>query len=467
MSPERAPIRPSTGTPGDSASALATSGPGSSSGAPDGVDAIVVGAGVIGAAVAFELAKRGYATLNIDRLPAAGYGSTSSSCADVRAHYSTLQGVAIAYEGFAYWRNWEQYLGVSDDAGSARYVEAGTVLLKSASGRHEAVLEHYRALGVEFEEWSAAELERRLPFYDLGAFWPPTRPTDARFWRPPEEKVAGAIFTPGSGYVNDPQLATHNLQRAAEAYGARFLFKEEIVEIRHNRERVQGVTLSDGRQIASPIVINAAGPYSFLINRMAGVESSQNIHTRPLRQEVHLVPAPPGLDFEADGLPTSDPDNGIDFRPDVGNQILVASLDPDCDPRVWVEDPDVFQRHVTESQWEAQVYRLARRMPTLGIPSERKGVVDLYDVSDDWIPIYDRSDLPGFYMAIGTSGNQFKNAPVVGRLMAELIDQVESGHDHDRDPIKLPALHSGSELDLGFYSRLREPTRESSLSVNG
>ena len=43
------------------------------------VDAVVIGAGVIGAAVAFELSKRGYKTLNIDKLPASGYGPTSNS----------------------------------------------------------------------------------------------------------------------------------------------------------------------------------------------------------------------------------------------------------------------------------------------------------------------------------------------------------------------------------------------------
>ena len=81
-------------------------------------------------------------------------------------------------------------------------------------------------------------------------------------------------------------------------------------------------------------------------------------------------------------------------------------------------------------------------MPSLRIPNERKGIVDLYDVSDDWIPIYDRSDLDGFYMAIGTSGNQFKNAPVVGHLMAELIDRVEHGHDHDDEPVKVRCVYT-------------------------
>ena len=47
-----------------------------------------------------------------------------------------------------------------------------------------------------------------------------------------------------------------------------------------------------------------------------------------------------------------------------------------------------------------------------------RGIVDLYDVSDDWLPIYDRSAIDCFYMACGTSGNQFKNAPVVGELMS-------------------------------------------------
>lgn len=113
------------------------------------------------------------------------------------------------------------------------------------------------------------------------------------------------------------------------------------------------------------------------------------------------------------------------------------------------------------------MFRLARRIPTLPIPNDRKGVVDLYDVSDDWIPIYDRSDLPGFYMAIGTSGNQFKNAPVVGHVMVELIEHVEQGHDHDAEPLAVTARHTGAELDLGFYSRLRQVNPDSSFSVNG
>lgn len=430
-------------------------------------DAVIVGAGVIGAAVAFELSKRGYRTLNIDKLPAAGYGPTSNSCSIVRAHYSSREGVAMAYEGFFYWQNWNDYLGVTDDAGSAKYMQCGTILIKSATGHHEKVLRQYHDLGIEFEEWDPRRLQERMPIYDTGAFWPPKRPEDSHFWDPPGGEIEGAVFTPGSGYVNDPQLATHNLQRAAEAHGASFLFRQIVGGIRRSRERVTGITLTDGKEIDAPIVVNVAGPHSFLVNRMAGVERTMNVKTRPLRHEVHHLPAPPDFDFEANGIHTSDGDTGVYFRPESGNHILVGSEDPECDARIWVDDPDRYDRNVTEAQWEAQVYRLARRIPSLRIPTERKGIVDLYDVSDDWIPIYDRADLPGFYMAIGTSGNQFKNAPVVGHVMAELIERVEGGHDHDAEPVRVKARYTGLDLDLGFYSRLRDVNPESSFSVNG
>jgi sarcosine oxidase subunit beta len=73
-------------------------------------DAIIIGAGVIGAPIAYELSKMGYKTMSVDKLPDAGEGSTSGSCAIVRAHYSTEDGVAFAYEGFKYWLDWENYL---------------------------------------------------------------------------------------------------------------------------------------------------------------------------------------------------------------------------------------------------------------------------------------------------------------------------------------------------------------------
>lgn len=432
-------------------------------------DAIIVGAGVIGSAVAFELAKRGYKTLNIDKLPTSGYGSTSNSCAIVRAHYSTWDGVAMAYEGFFYWDDWANYLGVNDERGMIKYMKTGSVLFKLQGEDHsKKCLKFFKEIGVEHEIWDLKKLKEMIPIFSHDQYDGTTRPDeDDHFWDKSGKKIEGAVYTPGSGYVSDPQLSSHNLQVAAEANGGEFLFNSEITEIHQQNGRVTGVTLKSGEQIDSSIVVNVAGPHSFVINQMADVEKEMNIKTKALRHEVHHVPSPEGFDYEKDGFHASDGDNGIYFRPETGNTILIGSEDPLCDPKEWIADPDNYNNQVTESQWKAQVYRCARRIPELKIPSRTSGVVDLYDVSDDWIPIYDKSVLDGFYMAIGSSGNQFKNAPVAGHCMAELIDACEKGHDHDADPVMVKTVYTDLELNMGFYSRNRKINPNSSFSVNG
>ena len=430
-------------------------------------DAIVIGAGVIGANIGFELAKAGYRTLNIDKLPTSGYGSTANSCAIIRTHYSTWAGVAMAYEGVFYWRNWADYLDSEDERGHVVFNECGGTYLGGDDRYTEKVLPLFDEIGIPYEIWDNETVKDRFPGIDLGRHGPPKRADDDAFWADATDQLNGAVYCPVAGYISDPQLSAHNLQRAAEAKGAEFRFNTEIVDIRTAAGQVTGVTLADGTEIDARIVVNVAGPHSFVINKMAGVADSMNIQTRALRHEVHHVPAPDGVDFEADGMLIGDDDAGTYFRPEVGNHILVGSQDPECDPQVWVDDPDDYDRNISSDQWRNQVLRLARRLPALGVPTEKKGVVDLYDVSDDWIPIYDKTDLGGFYLAIGTSGNQFKNAPVAGYCMTKLIQAVEAGHDHDSDPVIVKQRYTGLELDMGAYSRNREINRDSSFSVLG
>ena len=115
------------------------------------------------------------------------------------------------------------------------------------------------------------------------------------------------------------------------------------------------------------------------------------------------------------------------------------------------------------------MYRASLRIPSLQIPNSKNQqyIVSTYDVSDDWIPIYDKSSLPGFYMAIGTSGNQFKNAPIVGEMMAHLITTSENGHDHDAKPVTFHLKNIDRTISMGFYSRKRKVNQQSSFSVLG
>lgn len=430
-------------------------------------DAIVIGAGIIGTCIGFELSKRGYKTLNIDKLPAAGYGSTSGSCAILRLHYSTADGVAMAREGYYYWLDWPKYLGFVDEKGLVDYLNTGCLVIKTEKNKYLTnVMPALDELKVPYEELDPDQVRAKMPFLDTRSFGPPTLLDDERFGQPTGESIAGAIYIPESGYISDPQLSCHNVQRAAEALGAEYRFKAEVVDILKKEGRAAGVKLADGSEIEAPVVINVAGPHSFIINRLAGVEEDMNIKTRALRQEVCHVPSPAGVPYQELGTLLSDGDIGCYSRPEVGDHILIGSEDPDCDSLEYVDDPDNYNKSFTE-QWTTQAMREAQRVQNLTVPNQPQGVVDLYDCSNDWIPIYDKSNLPGFYMAIGTSGNQYKNAPVVGVLMAELIEKVESGQDHDQEPVTFTMHYTRRECDIGFYSRLREINPDSSFSVIG
>ena len=429
-------------------------------------DAIIIGSGIIGCCTAFELSKKGYKTINIDFQPTAGAGSTSNSCGNVRFYYSTKDGVALAYESAWYWHNWDEYLDTKDKRGHAEFCNTGSVFIKSQVISWDKVKKNFDAVGVKYEEWDLKTLQAKIPISDFHSFYPPKRPDDIKFNETSEKMLDGACYTPESGYVPDPLLATQNVEAAAKAKGGTFLYKRKVVDIRQENGRVIGVGLDDGRKIEAPIIVNASGPHSFVVTEMAGQIENNAIKTKALRHEVHVVPSPQGHDPGKDGFHTNDADIGAYYRPESRGMILTGSVDPECDPKEFV-DPDDFNREVTREQWEAQVYRLARRVPELPIPSSPKGVVDLYDVTDDWLPIYDKSDLKGYYQAIGTSGNQFKTAPVVGGLIADLIDKVEDGYPHDDSPLQYKLQRLGITIDTGAFHRNRKINGNSSFSVIG
>jgi sarcosine oxidase, subunit beta len=428
-------------------------------------DAIVIGTGIIGAAVAYELAMTGLRVLSVDRLGDIGSGSTSSSSSVVRFHYSTFEGVAASWEAKFSWEGWRDYLGAPSDQDLARLVRVGCLILDGSTER-ERVLSLFDQIGIPYQCWDAQTIRQEVPGLDPGRYGPPKSVTDDAFWADPDGEL-GAYFTHEGGFIDDPQLAARNLMAAAMRRGAEVRLHEDVVAILQKNARVQGVRLRSGSVIESPIVVNAAGPYSRRVNALAGVTGEFRIGIRPLRQEVHSVPAPADYARGELGPVVADGDLGTYFRSHFGGQLHVGGMEPACDTLQWVDDPDTLDPQPTMGVWEAQVFRLARRIPSLGIPPRPVGYGALYDAADDWIPVYDRTSLAGFYVAIGTSGNQFKNAPVAGRFMATLIEACENGHDHDSDPVVFHGPFTKNAINLGHFSRLREAHPESVHGVMG
>ena len=434
-------------------------------GAPALGPVVVVGAGVVGCSIAYALATRGHDVLVLDKGPGAGAGSTSASSAVVRFSYSTLDAVKLSWESLHLWRTWSDFLGVEDPSGHAAFVQTGLLILESPGTTVDVVRDNFDEVGVPFEVLTAEDIARRYPQLDVGRYYPPKTLEDPAFWEDSTQTLGGYL-TPDAGYVDDPALAAHNLMVAAQAHGAVFRFRAEVVAVRTAHGRVTEVELASGEVIGADVLVNAAGPWSHRLNELAGVAGSHSIGTRPLRQEVHSLAQPSDFSAGDGSVAVSDSDLGTYFRPHLGGTLLVGGVEPECDPLMWVDDPADFAEQPSGRLWEAQTSRLARRVPSVAVPSRPSGVAALYDVSDDWMPVYDRTDIDGYYVAIGTSGHQFKTAPMIGTLMTALIEACETGHNHDSVPVKVTGAMTGLVIDIGHFSRHRE-THSTTQSVLG
>ena len=423
---------------------------------------IVVGAGVIGCSIAFEMAAKGYEVIAVDKAQGPGQGSTSASSAVVRFNYTTFDAVALAWESFHCWKNWPEHLGEKQERYS-KMIDVGVVMLDAPVISGEKTSQLFDAVGIPYEIWNSTVLSKNVAGIDAGKYWPPKKLDDDAFWEDAKEPL-GAIFTPNGGYIDDPLLATENLAQAELSAGVTFRFKSKVTKILREGNKVTGVELDGSEKILADIVINAGGPWSNRINELAGVGKDFTISVRPMRQEVHQINTPMNL---LPGPIVGDLDLGTYMRSTPTGSTLIGGTEPECDRLDWVDDVEAVNLNRTKELFEAQVTRAARRFPALKIPNSPSGIAGIYDVAADWTPIYDRTELDGFYVAIGTSGNQFKNAPMVGKLMTQLIDAVRTGRDHDVEPLTVKAERTGNEINLGAFSRKRLFNADNTGTVMG
>ena len=206
-------------------------------------------------------------------------------------------------------------------------------------------------------------------------------------------------------------------------------------------------------------MVNAAGPHSSVIHEIAWkgakVRDDSLITSKPVRVEVAVIPGSPG--GESDKMPlVADLDLGIYMRYQYPGQVVIGGTEPECDTIHYLDNPDELDRSLTD-EWTNYVYRAALRIPTLPIPgsSGTTGIVAMYDATPDWNPLYDKTALGGFFSMRGTSGNQFKNAPVVGKLLKAIIENSEV---HDVHPVQLHLPRTNQTLDSKKFSRLRKGT---------
>jgi len=428
-------------------------------------DVVIVGAGILGSAIALELCRDGRSVIVLDQGSTAGNGSTMDSSAIIRCHYTASTSVLAARDCYFDWIDWPGYTEYEDPAGSISYRPTGALVLDPAAENLDQIAERLTAAGIAAERLGPDEVVKRFPALDPTRLGPPALPTEDAFWSSSTDRL-GAVFYADAGYVDLPALAAQNLLSAAVRLGARFRRRQRVVEIVTAHDQVAGARLASGELIGTPVIVNAAGPWSDALNVTAGVTGDMVVRGRALRVETHEVECPPEF-AGTRGTFVTDLDLGTAFRPHGVARLHISSTEPECDPLDWVDDPDQYSRAPTETIWTRQLLRVARRVTGLKVPNRPAGVGALYDVTEDWTPILDKSQLPGFFMACGTSGNSFKLAPLIGRAMRAIIAATEQGRDHDSDPVALPLKHLAGELDLAAYSRLRKPDAAHPRNVLG
>ena len=405
-------------------------------------DVIIIGAGIIGLSIAWQLARRSkLSILALEKGAGLGEGSTGASSAVCRHRYSLDHMVELARDGIALYRDWQAYTGLA--APRAGFHNDGVLWLSGTdtewAGREQQRMGQF---DVRCEVLDDAELGRRFPGFNPCMLAP-----DLETGAPHDCRGGGSHLLELDGGYMDPVLAAEDLREACLAAGVDVRMNARVKDVDTRGGRVQGVTLEGGENLATGLLVNAAGPWCRPLYEAAGVELAWDL--APIRIQIVYLDRPAELQGH---IPvTADFGSGIYFRTQNRGQQLVLGSVLEEDEREEVAEPDDFPREIDADFEVTKLHLLTHRLPGLAAHGRVRGYCGLYTMNrDDVHPVLGESDLPGFWVANGFSGHGFKLAPAIGSLMAQAITGDTIGGDCavpldtygiGRDPIQLETLN--------------------------
>jgi sarcosine oxidase subunit beta len=361
-------------------------------------DAVIVGAGVHGASLAFHLAEAGLRPVVVERGTAAG-GATGRSSGLVRMHYDVPEDAKLAWLSHAYFANWADRVG-----GDAGFVRTGFLQMvppeEVAALRANVAMQ--QALGIDTSLIGPDEVAEHLP----GAI---------------VDDVEVAAWEPQSGYA-DPTMTTTSLLAAAQAQGARLMARTLATGVRVEGDRVVGLETSAGT-IDAPIVVIAAGAWAVPLAASVGVE----LPVQVWRHDVAYLRRPEGMGRHPVIIDFA---RSMYARPE-GEHLTLVALE---DGNPLGGSPDAPVDAAAPGFLEKAAGRIAERWPAMndaGLHSAHSGQDG---ITPDMHPILGPAGPSGLYLDTGFSGTGFKIAPAVGAALAQLITEGRS-----------------RDVDLGIY----------------
>ena len=387
---------------------------------PQTSDAVIIGGGVIGCAIQYNLAQLGVANTVLLERDVLGSGSTGRSQAICRMHYSNRITTQLAWHSLQVFADFDARVG-----GQSGFVRTGymVVVNEADEGGLERNVAMQQELGVPTSVVSQDDLSRVAPMVTLY--------DDER-----------AAYEPESGYADPYQVTISYAARAREA-GARILTRAPAAGIEVQGDRVQAVVTVAGDRIATDTVIVAAGPWSKQVLAGVGVD----VPLIPVRHQVATVARP--VEAVPHHPTVGDISQSFSFRPDGSNFTTMGFGDDDEQ-----SDPDAYPQGLELPQAAVARAKLARRVPGMADAYYRGGWSGLFTTTPDWHPVLDAvPGTEGLYCAIGFSGHGFKLSPAVGKSIAELVVEG-SARDVDLTPLRFTRFAENDLLNSSYRYRV-------------
>jgi sarcosine oxidase subunit beta len=349
-------------------------------------DVVVVGGGVVGASAAYHLAAAGAGrVLVLERADHLAAGSTGACAGGFRFQFSSAINVRLSQASVPMITGFTQEHGLPLDV-----VQDGYLFLVRGEElwRHFlAANELHASLGVEAEVLTPEEAASVAPGIAT-------------------EDLVGATFGPRDG-IADPSGLTQGYATLARGSGAEIEFGVEVEVVRIGGDRVLGVDTSDG-PIDAGVVVNAAGPWAGVLAATAGVD----LPLEPIPRHV-LVTGPFDGAPERRTLVIEAMTSFYFHREGAGVLMGMGGASERASFETATDDSFIAEELLPTA---------VRVFPPLEAASVEHSWVGLYEMTPDRHPIIGEAPgVAGFYLANGFSGHGFQHAPVVGKLLAELI----------------------------------------------
>lgn len=400
----------------------------------------MVGAGIIGSSISFQLARHGVEVVALDKGVGPAEGSTGASSSICRCRYTFSEVTRLAFHGQEAYGAWAEFTGLAEPRSGLQRV--GVVWMMGESiEKLRTDADRLVSQGVDAEVLSPADLARLFPaLNDCGEPFDLTGETEHEC-RPSE----GFLYEARGGYA-DPVGANQDLVDATRLRGGEVRFGARVTGVVEDGGRVTGVRLADGTTETGDLVVNAAGPWCNQLNEMAGVDIRWTL--TPTRVQTVYRPWP----SELGPLPVgADSSTGIYFRPESGGQqLVIGSVLPEDEEEV-VDDPDDFKRTPDQEYTAMKLAAFHHRIPELEARGNVSGIAGLYTINrEDVHPVVGPSGKDGFWLANGFSGHGFKLAPAVGSMVAQAVSGETGQFDTDvpmsffgvdREPLQLSVKH--------------------------